>query len=184
MIWKSKWDCDYKRFCIVLCLVYVSHCCHNNKSHCCHHSDSSYSPFCFLNCKIEICLYHPLECHKAKFLHTHVNMVCFQGGIPRNPVIAFMHVQIWKPLWFVVSEKQFRCYLIFLRFKRQLVICSQFYQALGMIHVLSHPWPRCLPTCSPALPSSVSLLAHCSYFQNYPLPVFLLFLFSPCSFQM
>lgn len=71
-----------------------------------------------------------------------------------------MHVQIWKPLWFVVSKSNFLCYLMFLRFKRQLVICSQFYQALGMIHVLSHPWPRCLPTCSPAVLSHYWPTAH------------------------
>lgn len=48
----------------------------------------------------------------------------------------------------------------------------------------SIPSPAKIPAHQlPHTPPSVSLLVHCSYFQNYPLPVFLLFLCLPCSFQ-
>ena len=71
-------------------------------------------------------------------------------------------------VWYVIL-KHFLCYLFFLCLK-QLFICSQFCQALGMIHIIFHPWWRYL---LPTLPSSVSLLAHCSYFLNYPLCQFI-----------
>lgn len=142
-----------------------------------------------------------------------MSLVYFEGrNLRKSNLLLILIVKFGGlfDLWY--RKSNFLCHLIFLMLKRQLFICSQFYQALGMIHVLSHSQPRFLPTSSPTLPllSHCQSIAHifritlcqffllffclpCSFqkqsvlnppnFQNYPLPVFLLFLCLLCSFQ-
>lgn len=44
----------------------------------------------FLSCKVKICPQHSREYHEAKFLHSHMSMVCFWGRIdPPLPLYLF-----------------------------------------------------------------------------------------------
>lgn len=70
------------------------------------------------------------------------------GGIPRksNFLLLLLIFKSGGLFYLLYWKKKFPSPFDFSMLKRKLFICSQFYQVLGMIHVLSHPWPRWLPT--------------------------------------